>query len=72
MKLTSDTKIELLGNCNQLTAVVPLWMEQIVDSYEGDTEVKDLITEAAIIKGGPQQQYLQQGMLHSYSTKESG
>lgn len=52
-----------MGNCNQLTVVVPMWMEQIGESYIGDQELQEIITEVFINKWGPQQYYLQQGLL---------
>lgn len=46
------------GSCDQLSVVIPTWMEQIGVSYEGDDTIQQLITEAAIIKGGPQEYYI--------------
>lgn len=45
------------------SAVVPLWMEQIIASYEGDKELDIIITERAVVKEGPQEYYLSQGLL---------
>lgn len=61
--ISSVTSMELQGQCSQLTEVVPKWMEQIEESYVGDSEVGKLITEAAIDKQGPQEYCLQQGLL---------
>lgn len=43
--------------------IVPLWMEQIIASYEGDKELDIIITERAVVKEGPQEYYLSQGLL---------
>lgn len=61
--LTSDSKLEIIGACNQMTTVVPLWMEQLLASYEGDEDLKEIISEAVITKAGPQQYYLINGLL---------
>lgn len=49
--------------CNQISSIIPLWMEQIGGSYEGDQKVKDVITEISLNKWGPQEYYFVQGLL---------
>ncbi|KAL8120913.1 hypothetical protein AgCh_017910 [Apium graveolens] len=34
-----------VGNCHQLSVVVPQWMEQITESYAEDKEIEDLIID---------------------------
>lgn len=63
MTISQDSQLELEGNCHQLTSVIPMWMEEISRSYEGDQEIQDLMTEALVTKAGPQQYYVVQGML---------
>lgn len=55
--------MELLGAMNKLTTAVPLWMEQIVHSYEEDKEIGGIIAEVSVDKTGPQEYYLHQGLL---------
>lgn len=40
MNITSDASWELTGGCYQLNTVIPLWIKQIIASYEEDHEVK--------------------------------
>lgn len=37
IKVTSDSTLEFVGSCYQLIEVVPQWMRQISESYNGDT-----------------------------------
>lgn len=55
--------MEILSSCYQLSEVVPLWKEQIEESYEGDEEIQDLISKLVVDKSGPQEYYLKQGLL---------
>lgn len=52
-----------MGNCSQLTEVIPLWKEQIIDSYTGDMEMQELITEATVDKSGPKEYCFSDGLL---------
>lgn len=62
--LTPTSTLELQGACNQMTSVVvPLWMEQIQESYVGDEDLQQIIVATSIMKGGPQEYYMCQGLL---------
>lgn len=61
--ITPTSQVEILGAIHQLSVVTPLWMEQIISSYEGDTDVEEIITKEAIDTSGPQEYYLNQGLL---------
>lgn len=63
VELTADSQLFLEESCYQLTAIVPTWKEQLIDSYSGDTEVQNIIATVAIDKSGPQQYYITEGLL---------
>lgn len=46
--------MELLKALHNLTTTLPLWMEQIVQSYQDDKEVESIIAEISVDKTGPQ------------------
>lgn len=59
----SPQSVTEISSSFQLSVVTPMWMEQIITSYEGDAEVQQLITEFTVTKHGPQEYYMQQGLL---------
>lgn len=59
--LSSKDHFGVVGYCNQISEVVPRWMSQIEESYDGDTDIQDIITAITVDKGGPQKYYLRQG-----------
>lgn len=46
-----------------LSTVVPLWMQQLVASYEGDNLLKDIVAELSICTIGPHEYELVNGIL---------
>lgn len=56
------------GSCAHLSAVTPMWMEQIHTSYDDDSEIQQLITEATVVKEGPKEYYMSQGLLQYKGT----
>lgn len=62
LKLSSN-QLQEVSLCSQLSVVTPLWMEKISYSYANDTNLQQLITEVTISKDGPQEYYMQQGLL---------
>ena len=54
---------EIVAYCHQLSEVVPKWMSQIENSYEGDSEIQEIVAAITVDKGGPQEYYFRQGLL---------
>lgn len=63
VKLSSKSVAEINQLGESWSAVIPLWMEQIIATYEGDKELDLIITERTVMKEGPQKYYLNQGLL---------
>lgn len=61
--LTPDSAVEFMAENAQITEVVPLWMEQIEGSYEGDEEIQNIITELTVDKSGPKEYHMRKGLL---------
>lgn len=61
--LSPSSHVGIEGNCAQISEVVPMWMSQIEESYEGDTEIQDILTAVTVDKVGPQEYYMRQGLL---------
>ena len=41
------------GDCTELTCVVPEWMKKVIESYQGDEEVQNLIRQLLLTPGSP-------------------
>lgn len=67
IKVNNKTKAEQEGFRAQLSTAVPIWMEQIVESYIEDQEIKELITAASMKQTGPLEYYLHEGLLQFIS-----
>lgn len=63
IEVTTGSQTELIDACMQLSEVVPQWKEQIIESYEGDEDIQQLIAESAVNLQGPREYYLSQGVL---------
>lgn len=50
-------------SCHYLTVAQPIWMVQLVDSYENDADIAQTMTELAVIKMGRNEWELEQGLL---------
>lgn len=48
--------------CNYLTTAQPAWMSQIIESYEGDDNVSEVIAELSTTKMGPNEFELLHGL----------
>lgn len=53
MEFFAHSHTEMIGTCMQLSEVVPLWKKQLIESYEGDEELQQLIAESIIDVMGP-------------------
>ncbi|KAL8121346.1 hypothetical protein AgCh_018182 [Apium graveolens] len=49
--LNVDSTFELKGSCHNMIVVTPVWMEQLIESYEDDEDIKSIIGEVAEVKG---------------------
>lgn len=73
--ITSESLVEFLGAIHQMSEAVPLWMEQLIHSYEGDSEVEGIMDATVVDQTRPQEYYLQQGLLQyrgKWVVKKSG
>ncbi|CAN0860162.1 Transposon Tf2-6 polyprotein [Linum grandiflorum] len=54
--------------CLGITAVTPEWKLELEDSYQGDTDIQELIAACAASPGGPNLHYFEAGLLRYKGT----